>query len=60
MTYECTVFRTYMITQLRSILGEDSPFLAVLAARVLLLWASVPCVHVQLSVALSQFILSAV
>lgn len=56
MTYECAVFRTYVITQLKSILGEDSPFLAELAARVLLLWASVPCVHIQLPVALSQFI----
>ena len=48
MTYECAIFRTYTITQLKSVLGEDSPVLAVPAARVLLSWGSVPCGHAQL------------
>lgn len=48
MTYECAIFRTYTVTQLKSILHEGSPLLAVLVARVLLSWRSVPCVHAQL------------
>lgn len=56
MTYECAIFRTYTITQLKSVLGEGSPFLAVPAARVLLSWGRVPCVRAHLQqLCLSSF-----
>jgi len=56
MTYECAMCRTYVITQWKSVLVGDSPFLPVLAPRVLLSWGSVPCVHAQLQqLCLSSF-----